>query len=234
MSVSNKLFAQYRELENNPNWTKYQKVIEKEHPENDKSWSYVYNLKNGKTSSINFYFGDELRTECTFCYDDNSNLKQLKNISNSSQQIVDYKLKYNKSGQLILQNTIHFEYDKKGKLVRKYLDVFEAKNSKSGWSEKYIYDDLGNLSQLVKSTYVSGLFHIDIENYIYDECKNIIQISRSSIPKRSYPIVIIGGELKNKVDIYKYEYNSDCIWIKKYKIINEKIKLISERELVEL
>jgi len=225
------LNAQFRELEKNPNWNKYKKVIEKKFPENNKSWSYEYNLKGEKINSLKSFFVDELRSESIFSYDDNSNLKQLKMISDSSEQIVDYDLKYNKSGQLIAQNNIHFDYDKNGKLIRKYLNVFEDKNSKSGWSEKYIYNDLGHLIQLEKTTYLNKQLQIDIENYIYDDCKNIIQISRKSNPNRAYPIVIIGGENKNEVDVFEYEYNIDCIWYKKYKLIEGEKKLISEREL---
>lgn len=147
---------------------------------------------------------------------------------------VEYKLKYDELGQLVTQNNIRFEYDNNGKLIRKYLDVFEETKVKKGWSEKYIYDDLGNLKSLEKSIFVNEELQVEIENYVYDDCKNIIQMSRKSNPKKTYPTVIIGGETKNESDFFYYEYNSDCIWIKKYKLVNGDKALISERELIKV
>ncbi|WP_177764172.1 hypothetical protein [Flavobacterium sp. I3-2] len=221
---------QFRQLEENSNWNKYQKVIEKEHPEKKQSWSFVYDLKNGKISVLKTYFDNELRSENYFSYYDKSNLEKIK--MNGVE--VKNKLKYDELGQLVAQNNIHFEYDNNGKLIRQYLDVFEEWKGKKGWSEKYIYDDSGSLIQLEKSTYLNKQFQIEIENYIYDDCKNIIQITRKSNPKRAYPIVIIGGETKNESDFYFYEYNSDCIWTKKYKLVNGDKALISERELIKV
>lgn len=59
-------------------------------------------------------------------------------------------------------------------------------------------------------------------------------MSRKSNPQKTYPSVIIGGETKNESDFFYYEYNSDCIWIKKYKLVNGNKALISERDLIKV
>ena len=226
--------AQIFELEKNPNWTKYKSIIKSKLSQNGNGWKYIYDLNDGTIDKLKTYYGTELRAEYELTFDKNQNLERLNNISNLENQFVEYNLKYNDLGLKIEDKETKYFYDNANRLTKSFSKEFEESNGKKGWSEKYFYNDLGDLIRLEKTTFIKDKSQVDIENYIYDDCKNTIQINRSSMPERVYPIVIIGGELKNEVDFYEYEYNEDCIWTKKYNQIDGVKKLIWERELVEL
>lgn len=232
--VSNVSNAQILELENNPNWDKYRSVIKFNSNQKRDSWKYVYKLQDGIIDNVRSYCDSELRAEYELSYDKNKNVESLNIKTIDDNQVVKYNLKFNDLGLKIEDNETKYFYDDKNRLTKSFSKEFEISKGTKGWFESYRYDDIGNLVYLEKTTFIKGKTQIDIENYFYDACKNTIKINRSSMPERVYPIVLIGGELKNEVDFYEYEYNEDCIWTKKYKQIDGVKRLIWERELVEL
>lgn len=226
--------AQVFTLEKNPNWEKYQVVIEK-NPINNSE--HVFQLKNGQVSAVKLFYDDELTTEFKPNFDENSNLKSLEikfpNKSLNEVQLIDYELKYNKNGLRIEDNNHKYVFDKHENLIQRFTKLFEESKGTKSWSESYFYNESGDLIRIEKTSTEKGIQYIDVEEFVYDDCKNIKQITRNSTPERNYPLIVLGGEIKDKTAIYEYEYNEDCIWIKKYLVTNDSKDLLISRELIK-
>nr|WP_297306163.1 hypothetical protein [uncultured Flavobacterium sp.] len=226
--------AQVFILEKNPNWDKYQVVIEKKTINNSE---HVFQLKNGQVSAVKLFYDDELTTEFKPNFDENSNLKSLEikfpNKSLNEVQLIDYELKYNKNGLRIEDNNHKYVFDKHERLIQRFTKLFEESKGTKSWSESYFYNEFGDLIRIEKTSTEKGIQYIDVEEFVYDDCKNIKQITRNSTPERNYPLIVLGGEIKDKTAIYEYEYNEDCIWIKKYLVTNDSKALLISRELIK-
>lgn len=226
--------AQVYYLENNPNWNKYQVVVEKNIKNNSER---IFQLQNGKVSVLKTFYNNELNNEIKLNYDEKSNIQSLEvkfpNKEAREEDFVDFELKYNKQGLKIEDKNHKYIYDKKNHLIQRFTKLFEESNGTKSWSESYFYNDDGDLIRTEKTVSEKGIQIIDVECFSYDACKNIIKIQRSSTPERNYPIIILGGEMKNQVEIYEYEYNEDCIWVKKFVIADDSKTLMVERDLIK-
>ena len=207
-------------------------------------WSTKYYLTNGLVSIQENYWKNELRSRTEFEYDKFDNITretETYNINdgkvNSSIQI---KLEY-KNGLLISK-----EFDIG--LIEKYSDfnkfgkprlIERIDTSKSAsllpYKELIEYDDNSNIIKTVEfSTYedLNGetVNEKVITHYKYDVQNNVIEIHREYEPKQDFPIIMVGGPLKYEFEYYRYEYNKNGLWTKKFKTVEGKEYLVAKRK----
>uniref|UniRef100_UPI002628F92D hypothetical protein n=1 Tax=Flavobacterium sp. TaxID=239 RepID=UPI002628F92D len=101
------------------------------------------------------------------------------------------------------------------------------------YKEEMIYDDFGNIIKDILYSKYDGIIHKEINKYKYDDFNNIIEINRSNGPKERYPIIMTGGPELYEIEKYRYIYNKDGLWIKKYRIAGGKKILTCIREFKE-
>ncbi len=238
MLLSNLVNAQFfsRTLEENTNLKKYSSVIEQIHSGRKDYWKFEYVLKNGKVDIFKSFFNDELRSELKLIYDENSNLKYeiiTFNINHGKKMdTIPLNATYNQNNLKIEDSNSKYFYNKNNQLLKNVSNSYKTSNGTKGWTIEYNYDNLGNISSSKKTLILDGVENIDVEEFTYDKCKNIKSIKRKSIPEKEYPIIMIGAKSKHKQEFFEYEYNSDCLWTKKFLIVNDKKTLIAEREFI--
>ena len=98
------------------------------------------------------------------------------------------------------------EYDKKGNVIKSI--------------EFSIYEDLNGKTINKKA----------ITNYKYDDRNNVIEIHREYEPKKEFPISITGGPFLYEYEYFRYKYNINGLWTKKYKTVNGKEYLVAKRK----
>ena len=71
---------------------------------------------------------------------------------------------------------------------------------------------------------------VETITYEYNSQNNITSLNRHfKFPVR-FPIIFVGGRSHYENEKFRYEYNKDGLWTKKYWIINEKEILIEKRK----
>ena len=101
------------------------------------------------------------------------------------------------------------EYDSIGNLVKEIHTEIEYPSSKNDTIKKYT---------------------ITINQYKYDLFGNIIEIRRQNNPKIEYPIIMTGGLPLYELENFKYKYNKDGLWLKKYWIAGGRKILLQKRK----
>jgi len=104
-----------------------------------------------------------------------------------------------------------------------------------GFKEEYEYDVKGNITKWV---FYSRLIDSDNKEYIrkqttlysYDKYNNVIRLYRSNDPKEEFPMLMIGGPAKYEYEKFRYVYNKDGLWKKKFKAIEGKEYLVKKRK----
>lgn len=206
-------------------------------------WSTKYYLLNGLISVQENYWKNELRSRTEYKYDQLGNVEREINTYDINKGKVNnvnqIKLEYNDS--LLIGRIFSYGYEKftdfaelgKPKLIEKKDQVLLKTYSK----EKIEYDEKGNI---IKSTefidYKDSSVSPKLKNeksttyYKYDDRNNIIEIYREYEPKQEFPIIIIGKPSLYEYEYFRYKYNKDGLWIKKYKTVNGKEYLITKRK----
>jgi len=98
------------------------------------------------------------------------------------------------------------EYDKKGNIIKT--------------TEFSTYEDLNGKNVNEKAT----------TNYTYDERNNVIEIHREYEPKQEFTITITGGTFLYEYEYFRYKYNKNGLWHKKYTNVEGKEYLIAKRK----
>lgn len=206
-------------------------------------WSTKYYLLNGLISVQENYWKNELRSRTEYEYDRFENVEREINAydinKGKANNVNQIKLEYKDS--LLIGRVFSYGYEKysdftelgKPKLIEKKDQVLLKAYSK----EKIEYDEKGNI---IKSTefidYKDCTVSPKPENekstiyYKYDSRNNIIEIYREHEPKQEFPIIIIGGPSLYEYEYFRYIYNKDGLWVKKYKTVNGKEYLITKRK----
>ena len=96
------------------------------------------------------------------------------------------------------------EYDNNGKIIKK---------------TEFNYN-LNNQEKIEKSTTI----------FKYDNRNNVIEIHREFEPKQKFPIIMIGGPSKYEFEYFRYIYNKNGLWTKKYKTVNGIENLVAKRK----
>lgn len=207
-------FSQDYKLEENPNWVKYSKVTEINYQNNTKT---EYYLDKGELNFVKIFVKDSLIAS-----------NQIKTIRDTIRN------QYNSDGLLEFDGTDNYFYNDKKQLteIRNFeipLHGIHFVYNKNGLIEKQISN--GHNRSVGKSYRNLTLFK-------YDKCKNIIEEKNTQIEIKNKSQLITTEISKNdnvlQKDItnYMYKYqNDDCIWTKKYSIINNKKLLVKERKL---
>ncbi len=206
-------------------------------------WSTKYYLSNGLISVQENYWKNELRNRTEYKYDRFRNVECEINTYDINEgkvnNINQIKLGYKDS--LLIGRIFSYGYEKysdftelrKPKLIEKKDEVL----LKAYYKEQIEYDEKGNA---IKSTEFIDYKDCPVspkpENeksityYNYDSRNNIIKIYREYEPKQEFPIIIIGAPPLYKNEYFRYKYNKDGLWVKKYKTVNEKEYLITKRK----
>jgi len=206
-------------------------------------WSKKIYLKNGLPVIEESYWKKELRHRTEFEYDKHNNIKKETETFEINEgkvnNVSDIKLRYD-NGLLT-----HREYNYG--LREKYSDFNELGKPKvierieesdfKIWPNKELieYDNQGNITKSTEySTYedLNGktINEIATTYYKYDDKKNVIGINREFEPKQEFPIIITGGPSMYEYEYYRYKYNKNGLWTKKYKTVNGKEYLVALRK----
>lgn len=236
--IFNNSFAQKSESELLKNYDFYvEKNIEMG------KWSTKFYLVNGLVSVRENYWKDELRSRTEFEYDRFGNVERETNTFDINQgqinNISNLKLEYNDS--LLVGKTFDFgmtekysDFNELGK--PKMIERIEESDFKA-WPYKELmeYDKKGNI---VKST--EFIIYEDLNGktvnekattyYKYDDRNNVIEIHREYEPKKEFPIPITGGPFLYEFEYFRYKYNRNELWTKKYKTVNGKEYLVAKRK----
>ncbi|WP_264535377.1 hypothetical protein [Flavobacterium sp. N1736] len=232
------LSQSFYRLENNDNLKKYRSVENKKYFNNKKSaFSSRYILEDGKIKEVETFNKSSLVYKSEYNYDLKKNVvSEIIKFNINKGQINDtikYSYVYNSSNQLIEKKCLSREYysNFNSQNLPQTIEFPKTKmDSLTSYKVELLYNSFGAvLEQKVFSKY-EGKSNIEINNYVYDVFKNVIEVKRKSIPEETYPIIIAGGRSKYKEEKYRYVYNKDNLWIKKYWIIENKEYLIEKRK----
>lgn len=208
-------------LENNPNWSKYSKVIEIN--PSFKDYKNEYSIKNGMVVNKSTFLEDSLVSSISYVYDKHNNVEM--EINNVRKDTLNHKNQYHFDDILESDNWFYYFYNEKGELI-------EKRDKQSFlFSTYYIYDNK-NLIEYTTNSYVTsnGEWFKTINLYKYDKCENVVESKSINL---KFKTKTDKSSFDNAIAVkYYYKYKKrDCIWIKKYAIENGKKKLITKRIL---
>jgi hypothetical protein len=232
-------YGQHPEIPNREQLKQYNSYTHKIEPKS--CWKYVYELKNGLIVKQENYCKRELMNRVEFEYDRFGNVERETNTFNINEgqinDISNLKLEYKDS--LLIRKKFNY------RMTEKYSDFNEFGKPKlieriqesdvKIWPFKELieYDNNGNIIKKTK-------FNFDLNNqekieksitfFKYDNRNNVIEIHREYEPKQKFPIIMVGGPAKYEFEYYRYKYNKNGLWIKKYKTVNGMEYLIAKRK----
>lgn len=203
-------------------------------------WRTKYFLSNGLITIKENYWKSNLVGLTKLEYDEHDNV--IKEIlifdpnNNIDYDTINYTFKY--QDNKLIERRIDFG------MIEKYSDFNEngdpqliERADEKIWPFKEIlnYDENGNIIKTIEFSK-----YLDIDNkwkqeiattyYRYNNYHDIIEIHREFEPKQEFPIIIIGGPAKYEFEYYRYKYNKDGLWIKKFETVQGKEKLIAKRK----
>ncbi|WP_222984050.1 hypothetical protein [Flagellimonas meishanensis] len=207
-------------------------------------WSTKFYLTNGLVSVRESYWKNELRSRTEYKYDRFGNVEREINTYDINEgqinDISNLKLEYDDS--LLVRKTFDFGTTEKysdftelgkPKLIEKKDEVLLKALSK----EQIEYDDKGNIIKSTEFTdYRDSPVSPKPENekciitYKYDDRNNVIEINRKYEPKQEFPIAITGGPFLYEYEYFRYKYNKNGLWTKKFKTVDGKEYLIAKRK----
>lgn len=94
---------------------------------------------------------------------------------------------------------------------------------------EYKYDSLNNIIEEKIYEYPEKT-KTETITYKYDKFNNIIELNRKFNYPVEFPIIYIGGIPHYKKENFRYIYNKDGVWIKKYSNVEGKETLIERRK----
>jgi len=206
-------------------------------------WSNKCYLSNGLISVQENYWKNELRSRTEFEYDRFGNIEREINTYDINEgkvnDISNLKLEYNDS--LLISKEFSFgmtekysDFNKLGK--PKLIERIEQTEFKAfPFKELIEYDNQANITKSTEySTYedLNGktINEIATTYYKYDNRNNVIEIHREYEPRKEFPIPITGGPFLNEYEYFRYKYNKNGLWTKKYKTVNGKEYLVAKRK----
>lgn len=217
-----------KEFEKLKKYKRYEVII---NPTTKYNWTYKYELKNGYVTGEEYYEVKELTFKCIIMYDTLNNYQYTielfdrnegyKNDSIVKKEIdsIKNRIKNNYPKREIIKKS--GEYDLNGNLI---------KEEDSIWGKyEYKYDSLNNIIEIKTSDYPEK-GQIQIITYKYDKFNNIIELNREFNYPVEFPIPVGGGRGHYKKENFRYVYNKDGLWIKKYWIVEGKEYLIEKRK----
>ncbi|TDT45027.1 hypothetical protein CLV90_2108 [Maribacter spongiicola] len=203
-------------------------------------WKTKSFLKNGLVTVEEVYYRRELRSKWKYFYDGNEKwtIRTFDINQGIINDTIENELLYFQDSLLVKKHSlgaieIYSDFNEFGKprIVERtqefgflpYKEVFE-------------YDAIGNKTkEMAYSEYLntkdSLVQEIEINRYRYDSNNNVIEIKREYIPEKTFPIPIIGAPSLFQIEKFRFKYNKDGLWVKKYKTINGIEKLTSKRTL---
>ncbi len=206
-------------------------------------WSKKIYLKNGLSVIEESYWKKELRHRTEFEYDEHNNIKKETETFEINEgkvnNVSDIKLKYD--NDILTQREYNYG------LIEKYSDFNQLGNPKLierieesefkalPYKEFIEYDDNGNVVKITEFSTYEDLNEKTIDeksttHYKYDDRNNVIEIHREYEPKQEFPIIITGGPSMYEFEYYRYKYNKNGLWTKKYKTVNGKEYLVAKRK----
>jgi len=235
-------YGQHSEIPNREQLKQYNSYTHKFEPKS--CWKYVYELKDGLVVKQENYCKKELMNRTEFEYDQFGNVEREINTydfkDGKKKDTLNLKLEYNDS--LVVKKVFDFG------TTEKYSDFTELGNPKliekkdevllKAFSKEQIeYDEKGNI---IKSTQFTDYRDSTVSpkpqnekciiTYKYDDRNNVIEIHRKYEPKQEFPIPITGGPFLYEYEYFRYKYNKNRLWTKKYKTVNGKEYLIAKRK----
>lgn len=174
-------------------------------------------------------------------YDSNENI--IREIvydkkNDTIEKIYDYQPIYNNK-EFLIQRTVHgvtenysdFTTLGRPKLIIRKSEGYDKLRTQGPYKVEQEYD--------VNDNIIKTMFYyrdeIEIIRNTFDSHNNIIEIQREFQPERNFPVFIFrahyngGSQFLYACEKYRYVYNEDGLWTKKYKIINGKEELIKKR-----
>ena len=234
-------YGQHPEIPNREQLKQYNSYTHKFEPKS--CWKYVYELKDGLIVKQENYCKRKLMNRTKFEYDRFGNVVReinTYNINDGNVNSIDtIKLAYKDS--LLISRVFSYGYEKcsdftelgKPTLIEKKDEVFLNAFSK----EQIEYDEKGNIIKSTEFTdYKDSTVSPKPENekciitYKYDDRNNVVEINREYEPKQEFPIPITGGPFLFEYEYFRYKYNKNGLWTKKYKTVDGKEDLIAKRK----
>lgn len=217
-----------KEFEKLKKYTRYEVVI---NPKSKYIWTYKYKLKNGYLTEQENYARKELVYKCNYLYDTLNNIQHTielfkgnKGYINDSIIKKEIDLVTNEINDIYTNRKIIKKegiYNSGGNLII-YDDSIFAKY-------EYKYDSLNNIIEEKIYEYPEKT-KTETITYKYDKFNNVIEVNRVFNYTVEFPIMVVGGIAHYKKENYRYIYNKDGLWIKKYWIVEGKETLIEKRK----
>jgi hypothetical protein len=238
-------FYSFESLDDLENLKNYKKVIVKYPIFKIYKSTYSFHLKDGKIIE-HWYKSKKLKSGFKSKYHYNQfNHIDYKVIyydlaKGNVNDTIFYNLMYNSSNQLIKSNYTRKEcysnFNENG--LPQKIDLCERSISKDSiieinYKTELIYNSQNKIIKKTTYSIVEKKIEINEIIYKYDSKGNIIELSRKNTPKTEFPIYIIGGLAQYENERFRYKFNKDGIWTKKYWIIEGKEYLIEKRKLVK-
>jgi len=185
------------------------------------------------------YLNNKLRSCYEYYYDEYDNrYKEIQTFDPNDgfvSEEFDNALMYDSNGNLIQSDSgdfmkVYSNFTKLGKprlMVNKFsvgIDKKIYKYDVNGNVVKYIYHSLWtDMDEKVQKSTESIQYRYDLYN-------NVIRLYRSNDQKWEYPIIITGGPAHYEHEKFRYVYNRDGLWKKKFKTVEGKEYLIKKRK----
>ena len=206
-------------------------------------WSATYYLLDGLVFIKENYCKNELRSRTEFKYDRFRNVeRKIVTYDINKRQIKDtFNLKLEYNGSLLVRKEFDFgmienysDFNELGK--PKLIERIEESDIKL-WPYKTLisYDKNGNIMKSIEFSVNEGSTgktsnEKAITYFKYDNWNNVVEIHRKYEPKQKFPIPITGGPLLYEYEYFRYKYNNNGLWTKKYKTVDGKEYLIAKRK----
>lgn len=193
--------------------------------------TYKYKLKNGYITQQEYYVRKQLTYKCNYLYDTLNNIQHTIELFNRNEgykndSIVkkEIDLVTNEINEIYTNREIikkEGNYNSEGNLIT-YDDSIFVKY-------EYKYDYLNNIIEEKIYEYPEKT-KTETITYKYDKFNNVIEVNREFNYPVELPIIIYGGRAHYKKENYRYIYNKDGLWIKKYWIVEGKETLVEKRK----
>ena len=187
---------------------KYNRYEHIKYPKLKHYWTYKYELKNGLHSKQEVYNSKELTFRQKFIYDSTNKLKYSVEMYNINDGIISDTLIETES-EIYNNFSVEKKYDSFNNIIE---EKFIMKYQKT--------DSLNNENEVIQ---IETIF------YKYDKLNNIIELNRRFNIPMEFPIIYGGGRSHYQNEKFRYIYNKDGLWTKKYWIIDSKEFFIEKR-----
>lgn len=201
-------------LEKNKNWIKYSKVTIYN---NDRKKSKVYYLKKGKPALIQFLENDSVISTSEI---QNAPIIKERDTINST---------YSPDGLLLRDEDLNYVYNDKKQLSAKFALL-------STFIITYQYNKKGLISKQFEKNFNGSLGYLvgRMDSFKYDKCNNVTIHKKKVIKLESKDTKFEDYDFKDAIVLkYKYVYNKDCLWIRKYFIDKNGKKTLMSKRLIE-